>query len=145
MNAKDALQQLRYAADELAQLYETRAGVYEMLTSTTTRMSPTGTRGSGDVHRMDILGNLTDRVDEKIAALAALRVQAIDLIYQLDEPVQRSVLMAYYVNCRKTNGALATWDDVAKAVHLSPRQVQRIHADAMLELEKMSLNVTRGA
>lgn len=141
MTAKDAMQRLRYAQDELNQLYETRAGVYELLTSTTTKMSPTGTRSSGDVHRMDILGSLTDRVDEKISALAELRLQAIDLIYRLDDPQERTVLMAYYVNCRMPDGSATNWDDVSRIMHLSTRQVQRIHAEALLNLEKMSLNV----
>lgn len=142
MDARTALQQLRYAADELQELYETRAGVYDMLTNTTTRITPTGTRQSGDVHRLDVLGELTDRVDEQIAALAGLRVRAIGWIGALDDPLQRSVLMAYYVNCRKADGSAVTWEDVAGRLHVSLRTAMRAHAAAVGELEKLALNGT---
>ena len=134
------LTQLRLSDDELRQLYEARSGVWDLLTSTTTRLSPTGSRGSGDVHRMDILGTLTNRVDEQIRQLAELRLKAIDWIYKLDDSRQRAVLLAYFVNCRRQDGGLMTWDDVAVAVHISRRQVTRIYAAALENLQKMSLN-----
>ena len=142
MDVKDQLLRLRYAADELQQLYETRAGVYDMLTQRTTRASPTGIRAAGDVHRMDILGELTDRVDEKIAELAALRVAALDWIGRLDDPQQRAVLLAYYVNCRKDDGSLCSWEDAAGKLHVSLRQAHRLHALAVENLEKLALNGT---
>ena len=140
MDIEKTLTQLRLSDDELRQLYEARSGVWDLLTSTTTRMSPTGSRGSGDVHRMDILGTLTNRVDEQIRQLAELRVKAMDWIYMLEDSRQRAVLLAYYVNCRRQDGGLMTWDDVAVAVHISRRQVTRIYAAALENLEKMSLN-----
>ena len=140
MDIEKTLTQLRLSDDELRQLYEARSGVWDLLTSTTTRLSPTGSRGSGDVHRMDILGTLTNRVDEQIRQLAELRVKAMDWIYMLEDSRQRAVLLAYYVNCRRQDGGLMTWDDVAVAVHISRRQVTRIYAAALENLEKMSLN-----
>lgn len=140
--AKALLLRLRFAADELQQLYRTRAGIYDMLTNTTARPSPTGIRGGGDVHRMDILGELQGRVDEQIQALAALRVRAMDAIYRLDDSAERAVLMSYYVNCRNEDGSAVTWDDVAAQLHVSRRQVLRIHVEALASLEKMALNVT---
>lgn len=142
MDVKDQLLRLRYAADELQQLYETRAGVYDMLTQRTTRASPTGVRAAGDVHRMDILGELTDRVDEKIAELAALRRRILDVIYLLDDPQQRTVLMAYYVNCTRADGSLCSWEDAAARAHVSLRQAHRLHALAVENLEKLALNGT---
>lgn len=136
------MNRLRYAADELQQLYAARAGVYDMLTHTTTTISPTGTRQTGDVHRLDALGEFTDRVDEKIRELAGLRSAAVGWIYRLDDPLQRSVLMGYYVNCRRQDGERVTWDDVAADLHVSRRQVHRIHEAALEGLEKLALNVT---
>lgn len=144
MTVKAQLQQLRIVSDELQQLYTTRAGVYDMLTNSTARPSLSGVRGPSDPHRLDILGELTDRVDGKIAELAALRVWAIDAIYRLEDPQERTVLMAYYVNCRKDDGSPVSWPDVAAALHLSARQLYRVHADAVAHLEKMALNVTAG-
>ena len=140
MDIEKTLTQLRLSDDELRQLYEARSGVWDLLTSTTTRMSPTGSRGGGDVHRMDILGTLTNRVDEQIRVLAELRVKAMDWIYKLDDSRQRAVLLAYFVNCRRQDGSLMTWDDVAGAVHISRRQVTRVYAAALENLQKMSLN-----
>lgn len=144
-DVKLKLLQVRFMADELQQLYAVRAGIYQMLTGTTPVISPTGTRGGGDVHRMDALAELTDCVDEKIDALAALRTETVELIYLLEDPRQRSVLLAYYVNCDKPDGSAVSWDDVADALHLSRRQVMRLHAEAISALEKMALNVTREA
>lgn len=140
MDIEATLMQLRLSDDELRQLYEARSGVWDLLTSTTTRLSPTGARGGGDVHRMDILGTLTNRVDEQIRELAELRVKAMDWIYTLDDSRQRAVLLAYFVNCRRQDGSLMTWDDVAAAVHISRRQVTRIYSAALDGLAKMSLN-----
>lgn len=142
MGAREAMLRLRYAADELQQLCETRAGVYDMLTNTTTRFSPTGSRAPGDVHRLDALGELTDQVDRQIEALAALRIRAIGWIYRLDDPMQRAVLMAYYVNCRRQDGSPVSWDDVAEAVHVSRRTALRKHEAALAELDMLALNGT---
>lgn len=140
MEAKEALQQLRYASNELQELYETRAGVFDMLTSTTARFSPTGSRQAGDAHRMDVLGELTDRVDEKIADLAALRVRALDWIGRLEDTQQRAVLLAYYVNCRRADGELVNWDDVAERLHMSRRTTLRVYAAAVDELGKVGID-----
>lgn len=143
--AKALLLRLRFAADELQQLYRMRAAIYEMLTNTTTRPSPTGVRGGGDVHRLDVLGELQGRVDEQIRALAALRVEAMDAIYRLDDSAERAVLMAYYVNCRNADGSVVTWDDVAAQLHVSRRQVLRIHVEALASLEKVGIECHPGA
>lgn len=148
VGARETMLRLRWAADELQQLYEIRGRTYDMLTNANARLSPTGVRARGDVHRLDVLGELTDRVDQAIMELAGLRAQALDMIGRLSDGRQRAVLMAYYVNCRRADGATVTWDDVAGALHMSRRQVTRIHADAIQALdvvEKMSLNVPRRA
>ena len=145
MDVKDQLLRLRYAADELQQLYETRAGVYDMLTNATTRPSPTGIRGSGDVHRLDVLGEVSDRVDAQIAVLAAMRARALGLIARLDDSRQRSVLMAYYVNAVDEAGRLRSWDDVAAALHMSRSTARRTHAAALAAVEKLNLNEHAGA
>lgn len=133
-DAQAKLMRLRFAADELRQLYATRAGVYEMLTNTTAQMSPTGVRGGGDVHCMDILGELAGQVDEHIQALAALRSEAIGQIYRLRDSQQRAVLMGYYVNADREDGSLVTWDDVAAEVHVSRRHALRLHSEALASL-----------
>ena len=144
MTARETLQELRIAADELQELYRTRAGVYDMLTNATTRPSPTGIRGSGDVHRLDVLGEVSDRVDAQIAVLAAMRARALGLIARLDDSRQRSVLMAYYVNCRRADGSPVSWDDVAEKIHVSRRTALRKHEAALAELDMLALIDTGG-
>ena len=146
MDAREMMLRLRWAADELQQLYELRGRTYDMLTNTNARLSHTGVRARGDVHRLDVLGELTDRVDQAIMELAGLRAQALDMIGQLTDGRQRAVLMAYYVNCRRRDGSAVTWEDVAAGMHVTRRQVTRIHAEALAQLDtKMSLNVSQGA
>ena len=145
MTARETLQELRIAADELQELYRTRAGVFDMLTSATTRITPTGTRGTGDVHRLDVLGEVSDRVDAQIAVLAAMRARALDLIARLDDSRQRSVLMAYYVNAMDESGRLRSWEDVAAALHVSRSTALRTHAAALAAVENLNLNETAGA
>ena len=137
MTARETLQELRIAADELQELYRTRAGVYDMLTNATTRPSPTGIRGSGDVHRLDVLGEVSDRVDAQIAVLAAMRARALGLIARLDDSRQRSVLMAYYVNAVDEAGRLRSWDDVAAELHFSTRRVHDLRAAALANVESL--------
>ena len=145
MTARETLQELRIAADELQELYRTRAGVFDMLTSATTRITPTGTRGTGDVHRLDVLGEVSDRVDAQIAVLAGMRARALDLIARLDDSRQRSVLIAYYVNAMDESGRLRSWEDVAAALHMSRSTARRTHAAALAAVEKLNLNEPAGA
>ena len=140
MGAREAMLRLRFADDELRQLYQTRAGVYDLLTSTTTRFSPTGSRAHGDVHRLDALGELNEQLDRRIEEISDMRLRAIRWIYHLDDPLQRTVLMAYYVNCRREDGALVSWDDVAETVHVSRSTALRKHEAALAGLDMLKLD-----
>lgn len=136
MTARELLEQVRYLDDEVAQLRELRASVFEDLTATTARISPAAVRGSADPHRMDAAGALAGDVDAKLRELAAAKRAALGVIGRLDDSRQRAVLMAYYVNCRRRDGLRKGWDDVAAELHWSRSRLFDIRTAALDAVER---------
>ena len=135
MKARDLLEQVRYLDDEVAQLRELRASVFDDLTRTTARLSMDGVRGGGDPHRLDAAAALAGDVDAKLRELAAAKRAALGVINRLDDSRQRAVLLAYYVNCRR-GGMRKSWEDVAMELHYSLAQVKRVRDAALGAVER---------
>ena len=135
MKARDLLEQVRYLDDEVAQLRELRASVFNDLTRTTARLSMDGVRGGGDPHRLDAAAALAGDVDAKLRELAAAKRAALGVINRLDDSRQRAVLLAYYVNCRR-GGMRKGWEDVAMELHYSLAQVKRVRDAALGAVER---------
>lgn len=136
MKARDLLEQVRFLDDEVAQLRELRASVYEDLTRTTARMSMDGVRGASDPHRLDAAAALAGDVDAKLRELAAAKRAALGVINRLDDSRQRAVLLAYYVNCRR-GGLRKGWEDVAAELGYSIRRVHDLRAQALEAVESL--------
>ena len=137
MTARDLLEQVRFLDDEVAQLRELRASVFDDLTRTTARLTKDGVRGGGDPHRMDAAARLAGDVDAKLRELAAAKRAALGVVSRLDDTRHRAVLMAYYVNCRGRDGRRRTWEDVAAELHLSWSSLMRARSDALDAVEKL--------
>ena len=135
MKARDLLEQVRYLDDEVAQLRELRASVFDDLTRTTARLSMDGVRGGGDPHRLDAAAALAGDVDAKLRELAAAKRAALGVINRLDDSRQRAVLLAYYVNCRR-GGMRKGWEDVAMELHYSLAQTKRVRDAALAAVER---------
>ena len=135
MSARELLEQVRYIDDEVAELRELRASVWDDLTSTTARLSQVAVFGSSDPHRLDAAAKLAVDVDAKLHELAEAKRAALGVISRLDDSRQRSVLLAYYVNCRTRDGRRKTWEDVAGELRYSLRQVHRLRDDGLAAVE----------
>ena len=135
MSARELLEQVRYIDDEVAELRELRASVWDDLTSTTARLSQVAVFGSSDPHRLDAAAKLAVDVDAKLHELAEAKRAALGVINRLDDSRQRSVLLAYYVNCRTRDGRRKTWEDVAGELRYSLRQVHRLRDDGLAAVE----------
>lgn len=135
LSARELLEQVRYIDDEVAELRELRASVWDDLTSTTARLSQVAVFGSSDPHRLDAAAKLAGDVDAKLHELAEAKRAALGVISRLDDSRQRSVLLAYYVNCRTRDGRRKTWEDVAEALRYSLRQVHRLRDDGLAAVE----------
>ena len=135
MSARELLEQVRYIDDEVAELRELRASVWDDLTSTTARLSQVAVFGSSDPHRLDAAAKLAGDVDAKLHELAEAKRAALCVINRLDDSRQRAVLLAYYVNCRTRDGRRKTWEDVAGDLRYSLRQVHRLRDDGLAAVE----------
>ena len=135
MSARELLEQVRYIDDEVAELRELRASVWDDLTSTTARLSQVAVFGSSDPHRLDAAAKLAVDVDAKLHELAEAKRAALGVINRLDDSRQRAVLLAYYVNCRAGDGRRKTWEDVAGELRYSLRQVHRLRDDGLAAVE----------
>ena len=91
--------------------------------------------GSSDPHRLDAAAKLAGDVDAKLHELAEAKRAALGVINRLDDSRQRSVLLAYYVNCRTRDGRRKTWEDVAGDLRYSLRQVHRLRDDGLAAVE----------
>ena len=137
MSARELLEQVRYIDDEVAELRELRASVWDDLTSTTARLSQVAVFGSSDPHRLDAAAKLAGDVDAKLHELAEAKRAALGVINRLDDSRQRSVLLAYYVNCRTRDGRRKTWEDVAEDLFYSRSRLYDLRNDALTAVGKL--------
>ena len=135
MTGKEILEQVRSIDDEVAQLRSLRSSTWDMLTSTTGRITGDAVRGTANPHRMDAAAALAGDIDAKLRELAEARRAALGVVNSLGDSRQRAVLLAYYVNCRAPDGGRKTWEMVAVELHLSWRSLMRARAAAMAAVE----------
>ena len=137
MTGRELLEQVRVLDGEVAELRALRASVLDGLTSTTARMSESGVRGGGDPHKLDAVGELVGEVDAKLRELAGAKRAALGVINALPDSRQRAALLAYYVNCRASDGSLRTWESIAEEKRLSWSSLMRTRSAALAAVEKL--------
>lgn len=69
-------------------------------------------------------------LDKKVEELAAYRTRILNLIWKLTDSIQRTLLIARYVNCE-------TWEKIAEDMMYDVRHIYRIHSAALKELEEV--------
>ena len=85
------------------------------------------TSGSGDaafVNKVADLADIKEKINAKLMELKELRNSIWKAIYTLDNTEERLVCLYRYLK-------FYDWKTVADKMHLSPRQVQRIHGFAL--------------
>lgn len=116
-----ALQDARDSATKITQNYESD-----------------GAQSSKDPHKLDRLAEYADMIREKQNDLYAMRQEITEAIYQLQDSRQRMVLFEYYINCR-------SWEAVAAKTHYSWRNTMYIRKTALLEFEKLFIELHIGS
>ena len=126
MSARELLEQVREADDEILLLRRSVWDTWAKLTSTTAPVDGVVVQHTADPHKLDAVGDLDDAVYARIAELSAMKARAVRLIGRLASPMQRKVLLAYYVDGVDARGRRKTWEGVAYELGFSLRQVHRL-------------------
>ena len=78
---------------------------------------------------------MQEELGRSIILLKRKKVNAESLIIRLEKSDEREVMRYYYLD--SLEGKLLRWDDVAEKMHISKRQVLRIHGNALTNLSKV--------
>ena len=132
MSARELLEQVREADEEIILLRQSVWDTWSKLTSTTAPLDGVVVQHSADPHRLDAVGELDGAVYSRISELSAMKARAVRLITGIPSPAQRQVLLSYYVNGVDRYGRRKTWEGVAYELGYSLRQVHRFR-DAGLD------------
>lgn len=137
MGARELLEQVREADEEIALLQRSVYDTWVRLTSTTASPDGAPVQRSADPHRMDAIGEMDDAVCQRIRELSAMKARAVRLIGALPSPSQRRVLIAYYLDGVDRLGRRKTWEGVAYELGYSLRRVQQLQAQGLEAVEKL--------
>lgn len=74
-------------------------------------------------------------LDEKVEELAAYRTRMLKMIEKLNDSIQRTLLIARYINCE-------TWEIIAEDMMYDIRHIYRIHSAALKNFEEVITNGT---
>lgn len=135
MTAKEWLEAVRHVDDEVAVLRRSMFDAYSQLTSGVAQMNAAPVHGSPDPHKFDRVAILDEAIYDRIAELSAMKAQAVNVISRLEDPRQRQVLLAYYVDSRTSDGQRKTWEMVCVELHLSWRQLMYSRSAALTAVE----------
>lgn len=130
--AKDFLNKVRlqvtYCQALMKELQQVRADNYSLQSS----IGGSG-GGSGKVNDLSSGAIRAEKYEAKlVGALTTrdrLKSQAIDLIRKLPSDMEKSVLMYRYIIGQE-------WEEVCVSIHKSWRQTHRLHASALINLDK---------
>ena len=137
MSARELLEQVREADEEILLLRQSVWDTWAKLTSTTAPLDGVVVQHTADPHKLDAVADLDDAVCARIRELSAMKAQAVRLITGLSNPSQRRVLLAYYVDGIDSRGRKKTWEGVAYELGYSLRRVQQIQNDALIAVERL--------
>lgn len=79
---------------------------------------------------------LMDVIDKHVDKLEHHRIEAINMINQIEQPQYRTVLTLYYIGLRDT-GHLMRWDDVARDMCYGVENVKKLHGRALQAFNKV--------
>ena len=136
LTARDWLDQVRAADDEIAVLRRTMLNSWMIATKTTATLDGVAVQQTPSPHRYDGIAELDEAIYDRIRDLSALKAQAVRIIALLQDPRQREVLTAYYVDCRDKDGRKKTWEMVCVELSLSWRQLMYTRRTALDAVEK---------
>lgn len=124
---------------EIRALTDLKAEEHDRVTSMTATTSDVRVSGTHNVHKLDRLVELEDKIDEYVARQLAVKQEILSLIERIDERRFRTLLINRYVRFMK-------WEEIAVAMNYGYRHIHKMHRIALRlaadEIEKMALNGT---
>ena len=78
----------------------------------------------------------TQDIDMRTDALYEYRRQMLSCINKLNDSTYRTILIAYYINCKG-------WEQIARDQSYSVRQILRLHGEALIKFEEFYKDVTK--
>lgn len=139
MTIKQYLRSIRNEQKELWILKEKKDAIYYSLLPSGIRYDRDNVQKSpSDVMPDKIIRitELTGEIDKRIRTLERNKVEAMRLIYSLDDTRCRQILILYYLT-QKERGRLMNWLDVAEMIGYSEDWVKHMHGKALLELNNV--------
>lgn len=130
MTAKQYLNRVRRIDKEISSLLRLVQRTRESLEAVTQNYDSDGAQSTKNPHRFDRLAELESIVDEKIDEQIQMKADILCTIMELDDRVQRILLMDYYVE-------MMTWEQVAVDLNYSYMHVTRLHGYALKEVQKI--------
>lgn len=131
MTAKEYLERGCGIRREIELLHEERNKVYSVITSSTVRLKADKVQASRRDTATENMAKYADygrEIDGKLAQLAAVKTEIVDVIYKLDDSVQRQILLMRYIQGR-------SWSEIAGAVGYERRYVFKIYAKALKKID----------
>lgn len=136
MDAKQWLEAVRHVDDEVAVLRRSMFDAYALATSGVAQLDGVRAQTSLDPHKFDRIAILDEAVYDRIQELCAMKAQAVNVITKLDDPRQRQVLLAYYVDSRTADGRKKTWEMVCVELSYSWSRLMEIRSAALAAIEE---------
>lgn len=131
MTAEKWLRQVREVDDEILLLRRSMLDAWTQATGTTISTDGVPVQSSSDPHKFDRMAELDETIYNRIHELSSMKAAAVRAISQLEDPRERQVLIAYYVDCRDASGRKKTWEMVAVELSLSFRQTMYARSSAL--------------
>lgn len=130
MTTKEWLKRARILDKEINQLIIAKQEAFERAIGSGIDPSKEyvqGGEGNGTEVKLIRLADYELMLDEKIDKMVAIKEEIIRAIDKVDNGIYRTILLAYYVNCK-------TWEQVAEDMRYSVRWVHTIHGRALKEI-----------
>lgn len=143
LQSKEFLRNIRTEASEIRQLQLKRDWLYSTLLPKGITYKAVDVQESGPTDAMSEkfgeIYELEKLIENRMQSLIKKHLEAEKYISKLEDSRYRIVLEMYYLSMQRT-----TWEDIAKEISYSYREVQRFHGNALVELEKViqSLQLT---
>ena len=124
---------------EINALLAMKEETHDRVTSITSSVADVRVSGTHDVHKLDRLVELEDKIDRCIDNQIAIKEEIFDVIQRITERRFRTLLINRYIR-------FMTWEHIAVEMNYGYRHIHKMHRIALYlvaqELEKMALNGT---
>ncbi len=131
MNVKDWLRRARIIDKEIKQLTIAKQEAYDIATGTsvdTSKERVKSSSGNATEKKLLTLLEYDLQISRQKEKLLMCKAEILEAIASVEDIRYRTLLIAYYVNCK-------SWEEVAVQMNYGIRQVHRLHGDALQKIK----------